>query len=179
MVTIILNKINRVCLKFYIQKVISVSHCTRESAMIRLRMNKDKFAVIPNAFDFNYFDPNLRPKVKKDSSFISICYFSRMTTRKGTDFLFFAIPVLLKKYKNLKFYIYGKGPKLPILLELIKEMPEKNRIIIFPDYVKSENIPSTLAKHDILLSASLTESFCLLILEAIACGMFVVSTSNY
>ena len=101
-----------------------------------------------------------------------------MTYRKGTDFLYFIIPTILSKYPNVKFYCYGFGPKQPLLENLVDEMGYNDRIFYFKGYVLMTKIPETLAEHDILISTSLTESFCLLILEAIATGLFVISTGK-
>ena len=104
--------------------------------------------------------------------------FSRLTYRKGVDFLYFLIPVIYKKYPNVKFYIYGDGNKQPLLNDLINELEMTDRVYIVKGFAKWENVPSILAEHDIILSASLTESFCLLILEALASGLYVISTGK-
>ena len=104
--------------------------------------------------------------------------FSRLTYRKGVDFLYFLIPVIYKKYPNVKFYIYGDGNKQPLLTEIITDFNMSDRVLIVKGFAKWENVPSILAEHDIILSSSLTESFCLLILEAIASGLYVISTGK-
>lgn len=101
-----------------------------------------------------------------------------MTYRKGSDFLYFIVPVILSKYSNVKFYIFGDGEKQPLLENLVEEMNFNDRVIFSKEYVDMNKIPETLAEHDILISTSLTESFCLLILEAIATGLYVISTGQ-
>ena len=90
--------------------------------------------------------------------------------------LFFILPVILQKYPRVRFYVYGCGPKMSLLRTIVDEYNLGDRVDIYEGYVKMTEIPSTLAKHDIILITSLTESFCLLILEAIACGLYVIST---
>lgn len=111
--------------------------------------------------------------------FVKICVFSRLTYRKGVDFLYFLVPVIYKKYPNVKFYIYGDGNKQPLLNDLKNEFKMNDRVQIVKGFAKWENVPSILAEHDIILSSSLTESFCLLILEAIASGLYVISTGIF
>jgi glycosyltransferase involved in cell wall biosynthesis len=78
----------------------------------------------------------------------------------------------------VKFYIYGDGAKEPLLNVLINEYKMTDRVHLKKGFIKWENVPSIIAEHDIILSTSLTESFCLLILEAIASGLYVISTGN-
>ena len=92
--------------------------------------------------------------------------------------MYFLIPVIYRKYRNVKFYIYGDGNKEPLLSALIKEFDMSDRVIVQKGFVTWEKVPSVIAEHDILVSTSLTESFCLLLLEAIASGLYVVSTGN-
>ena len=104
--------------------------------------------------------------------------FSRLTYRKGVDLLYFLIPVIYRKFSNIKFYIYGDGNKLPLLKVLVEEFQMQDRVHLQKGFVKWEKVPSVLAEHDIILSTSLTESFCLLILEAVASGLYVISTGD-
>ena len=79
----------------------------------------------------------------------------------------------------MKFYIYGDGPKGQLLNVLINEYKMTDRVHFQKGFIKWETVPSIIAEHDIILSTSLTESFCLLILEAIASGLYVISTGKY
>lgn len=92
--------------------------------------------------------------------------------------MYFLIPIIYQKYPNVKFYIYGNGNKEPLLRVLVEEYAMSDRVHLVKDFIKWENVPSVLAEHDIIISASLTESFCLLLLEAIATGLYVISTGR-
>jgi hypothetical protein len=66
--SIVLSKINRYLHSIFIEKYICVSNCTREAAIMRMRVPTKKFKIISNAFDFNFFDYQKRNIRVKDPS---------------------------------------------------------------------------------------------------------------
>ncbi|GIX74860.1 n-acetylglucosaminyl-phosphatidylinositol biosynthetic protein [Caerostris extrusa] len=72
--------------------------------------------------------------------------------------------------------ISGDGPKR-IVLEEVRERYQLQERVILLGSVKHENVRDVLIKGDIFLNASLTEAFCMAILEAACCGLQVVTTS--
>ncbi|XP_035220307.1 N-acetylglucosaminyl-phosphatidylinositol biosynthetic protein-like [Stegodyphus dumicola] len=73
-------------------------------------------------------------------------------------------------------YLGGDGPKR-IVLEEVRERYQLQERVTLLGAVKHENVHDVLVKGDIFLNASLTEAFCMAILEAACCGLQVVSTS--
>lgn len=64
--SIILSTINRYNHSIFVQRYFCVSHCTRDAALMRLRLPVKKFKVLSNAFDFNFFDYEKRKIKQKD-----------------------------------------------------------------------------------------------------------------
>lgn len=58
---------------------------------------------------------------------------------------------------------------------MIENRNLESRVTMFGS-VSRDNVPSFLQRGDIFLNTSLTESFCIAILEAACCGLVVVST---
>lgn len=91
------------------------------------------------------------------------------------DLLAGIIPIIISKYDNTKFIIGGDGPKRIVLEELIENHQLQDRVEII-GALKHEEVRDLLVKGDIFLNASLTEAFCMAIVEAASCGLKVVST---
>lgn len=76
---------------------------------------------------------------------------------------------------KLKYYIYGKGPMLSELKNLIKELGLEDRIMLC-GYIKNSEVPSVLNQFDVFLLASRSESFGVAAVEAMACSLPIIAT---
>lgn len=77
--------------------------------------------------------------------------------------------------KNVNFIIGGDGPKRSLLEEVREKSNMQDRIIILGALNHSE-VREILWCGHIFLNTSLTEAFCMAIVEAASCGLQVVST---
>lgn len=100
---------------------------------------------------------------------------SRMAYRKGVDLLVRVIPLICNKYPNIYFIIGGSGPKLIDILEMRERENLIDKIEILGD-VHQSHVKDVLVRGHIFLNCSLTESFCIALLEAVSCGLLCVST---
>jgi len=78
---------------------------------------------------------------------------------------------------NFDFIIAGDGPKRILLEEVIEKHNLQNRVTMLGTLQHSEIRDKLLIKGDIFLNTSLTEAFCMAIVEAVSCGLSVVSTN--
>nr|PUA83451.1 N-acetylglucosaminyl-phosphatidylinositol biosynthetic protein PigA, family GT4 protein [Toxoplasma gondii TgCATBr9] len=173
MACIHLNKVLRFVLHD-LDACICVSHTHRENFVLRAGVPPSRVYVINNAVDASTLvpDPSKRPKPPE----IRVVVLSRLTYRKGIDLLVTVIPPICKKLPNVNFVIGGYGPKRIIL----EEMREKHRLqdrVELIGAVSHDKVCALLQSGHIFLNTSLTESFCIAIVEAAACGMLVVSTN--
>ena len=107
---------------------------------------------------------------------IKIVVVSRLVFRKGIGLLVGIIPCICRELQHVDFIIGGDGNKL---LDL-KEMVERERLqdrVEFLGSVPHAQVRSVLVRGHIFLNCSLTESFCIAILEAACCGLLVVATN--
>lgn len=83
-----------------------------------------------------------------------------------------------KNFNGVKvdFVIGGDGPKRIVLEETIEKYGLQSRVEMLGEMCHSDVRDKLLIKGDIFLNTSLTEAFCMAILEAVACGLTVVST---
>jgi phosphatidylinositol N-acetylglucosaminyltransferase subunit A len=93
------------------------------------------------------------------------------------DLLCQLIPKICQQFgRCVKFIIGGDGPK-KIDLEQMREDHRLHDQVKLLGSVPFKDIPSVLQQGHIFLNCSLTEAFCMAIVEAASCGLLVVSTN--
>lgn len=163
-------------LKFTLSDVdhaICVSHTCRENLVLRAALDPRRVSAIPNAVDASKFTPN--PSARPGGNIINVVMVSRLVYRKGIDLVVNVIPIICARFPNVRFIIGGDGPK-KLLLEEMRERHALHDKVELLGAVPHKNVRDVLSKGHIFLNTSLTESFCIAILEAACCGCFVVST---
>jgi phosphatidylinositol glycan class A protein len=102
-------------------------------------------------------------------------YISRLAYRKGVDLLIPIIPKILAQFDNVNFIIGGDGPSMNNLKGLIEKHNLHSRVELLGG-LRPDKVRDVLCRGHIFLNTSLTESFCIAILEAACCGLLVVTT---
>mmetsp|Transcript_20535 Transcript_20535/g.30504 ORF Transcript_20535/g.30504 Transcript_20535/m.30504 type:complete len:313 (-) Transcript_20535:13-951(-) len=168
-----MNKVLKLVLSD-VNHIICVSNTSKENTVLRASLDPRSVSVIPNAIDATQFVPNpaARPT---DSSQITIVVVSRLTYRKGIDLLVKVIPLICEHFPNVDFIIGGDGPKRIELEEMREKHQLHDRVELLGSLPHSE-VPKVLVRGHIFLNCSLTEAFCIAIVEAASCGLLVVST---
>lgn len=156
-----------------IDHAIGVSHTSRENLIRRCRLDPRDVSAIPNAVDATKFTP--MPNMRSREG-ITVVMVSRLVYRKGVDLAAEVIPRACAAVPGLKFIIGGDGPKR-LLLEEMRERHGLHDRITLLGAVPHTQVPDLLRSGHIFLNTSLTESFCIAILEAACTGCFVVSTN--
>lgn len=106
---------------------------------------------------------------------IVIVVISRLVYRKGADLLVEVIPEVCRLYPNVRFIVGGDGPKRVRLEEMREKHSLQDRVEML-GAVQHSKVRSVLISGHIFLNSSLTEAFCIAILEAASCGLLTVST---
>ena len=163
----------------HIDHAICVSHTSRENTVVRSTgaLRPEDISVIPNAVDTERFYP--RPPWGQGpadtSGRIVVVVMSRLVYRKGIDLLVDVIPQLCAERPDVDFLIGGDGDKRPILERMLDEHCLHDRVSLI-GAVPAQDVPEVLRCGHIFLNTSLTESFCMAIVEGAACGLDVVTT---
>ncbi|KAJ1950504.1 Phosphatidylinositol N-acetylglucosaminyltransferase GPI3 subunit [Linderina pennispora] len=168
---ILLNKL----LKFTLSDIhhaICVSHTSKENTVLRAALDPQQVSVIPNAIIAEQFEPD--PDAR-DPQWITIVVLSRLVYRKGIDLLVAAVPRICQMYPHVRFIIGGDGPKRIDLEQMRERYMLQDRVELLGS-VQAVDVRSVLVRGDIFLNTSLTEAFCIAIVEAASCGLLVVST---
>jgi len=159
---------------------ICVSHTGKENTVLRGSVMPENVSVIPNAVDSVAFRPS--KVAKKNSKVVTVVLGSRLVYRKGVDLVVDVVPAICRKKfgrgrVRVDFIIAGDGPKRILLEEMIEKHSLQRRVTMLGELQHSEVRDKLLVKGDIFLNTSLTEAFCMAIVEAASCGLSVVSTA--
>lgn len=100
---------------------------------------------------------------------VTIVVVSRLVYRKGVDFLASIIPELCARHDNLQFLIGGDGPKRWLIEEIRERNLLQHRVTLLGSLEHSQ-VKHVLNKGHIFLNTSLTEAYCMAIVEAASCG---------
>lgn len=168
---VLTNKYLQMCL-CEIDHCICVSHTGKENTVLRAKVKSHKVSVIPNAVDAYSFTPD---PSKRDPNVITIIIVSRLVYRKGVDLMAAVIAELCPQNPNIRFIIGGDGPKMWLLQEVREKFGLQDCVTLLGSLKHSE-VRNVLVKGDIFLNTSLTEAYCMAIVEAASCGLKVVST---
>jgi glycosyltransferase involved in cell wall biosynthesis len=119
-----------------------------------------------------------RQEIYKEFSLTEGCQIignvARLTPQKGLEYLIEAAPLIIEKFKSVKFFFVGKGE---LEAELKAKVKEKGLgdYFIFTGF--RTDIPRLLSAFEILVMPSLFEGLCFSVIEASAMGVPVVATA--
>nr|CAD7256040.1 unnamed protein product [Timema shepardi] len=151
---------------------ICVSHTCKENTVLRARMPHRQVSVIPNAVDTAVFTPD---PTRRSTQRITVVIVSRLVYRKGVDLMAHIIADICPRYPELQFLVGGDGPKRWLLEEVRERKLLQDRVTLLGSLEHSE-VHDVLTMGHIFLNTSLTEAYCMAIVEAASCGLLVVST---
>ncbi|XP_063229500.1 phosphatidylinositol N-acetylglucosaminyltransferase subunit A isoform X2 [Bacillus rossius redtenbacheri] len=151
---------------------ICVSHTCKENTVLRARVPHKRVSVIPNAVDTAVFTPD---PSQRSADMITVVIVSRLVYRKGVDLMAQIIADICPRYPEVQFLVGGDGPKRGLLEEVREQGQLQDRVVLLGALEHSE-VRGVLAQGHIFLNTSLTEAYCMAIVEAASCGLQVVST---
>ncbi|XP_055715713.1 phosphatidylinositol N-acetylglucosaminyltransferase subunit A [Phlebotomus papatasi] len=154
---------------------ICVSHIGKENTVLRASVPAHKVSVIPNAVDTALFTPN--PIKRPQDNTITVVIVSRLVYRKGIDLLVGIISKIsqMPEMRHVSFLVGGDGPKRGLLEEIREKNNMQDRVTLL-GALEHSKVRDVLARGHIFLNTSLTEAYCMAIVEAAATGLQVVST---
>ncbi|KAI6216319.1 GlcNAc-PI synthesis protein [Aphelenchoides fujianensis] len=167
--------VNKLYLRYSLANVqhsICVSHTSKENTVLRAGLRPESVSVIPNAINSHFFRPG--PPLGADYP-ITIVVACRLVYRKGADLLVAVIPEVCRRHPTVRFIIGGDGPKRVDLEEMRERLNLHSRIEMC-GMLPHSRVREELIRGHIFLNTSLTEAFCMAIVEAASCGLHVVST---
>jgi glycosyltransferase involved in cell wall biosynthesis len=165
------------------RKIIAVSHFTKWELTNYYKIPANKIQVIHNGVDINKFKPAVdKRKVKEELGFnpddLAIVSVGRLYARKGLFTLIDSMPSVVKRYPNAKFIISGKGQsdEMHKLITHAEKLGVKNNII-FTGYYPDKKLPRLYQAADVFAFSTFYEHHPFAVLEALATGLPVVTTT--
>jgi glycosyltransferase involved in cell wall biosynthesis len=162
-------------------KIISISHHTKNDIIKHFKIPEDNIKVIHLAANENYKPLNENEinniKQKYNLNYPFILYVGTLEPRKNIPTLLKAFYKLKKQGIKHKLVITGKkGWKYKSIFETIEKL-NLQKDVIFTGYVPDEDLPALYNAADLFVYPSIYEGFGLPPLEAMQCGTPVI-TSN-
>ncbi len=162
-----------------VDKIITVSKEIQKIFEYEYGIDKRKIRTIYNSIDLERINSLKREKLfeseelfnsKKIIKFITI---GRLREVKGYKNLIDAFSLVKEQVPNSKLIIIGEGPLKGELEKKIKELALSDDVLLLG---LKRNPMKYLIKSDIFVLSSLREGFPVALLEALACGLPIIST---
>ena len=163
----------------FIDKIITVSKEIQNIFENEYKIDKNKLETIYNSIDFERINELKKEKIFNsndifyDNNIIKFITIGRLREVKGHKYLIDAFSEVKKQVPNSKLIIIGEGPLRRELEEKIKEIDLNNDVILLGF---KKNPFKYLVNSDIFVFSSLYEGFPTVLLEALACGLPIIST---
>lgn len=158
--------------------VIVVSNDLAEKVR-NLGVDKKKIYILRNAVDTNRFKPiksqMIRKKYDIDENFIILLFVGYLDTFKGVFELLEAFYEINKKCSDVILIIVGEGPKSAEIKEKIQKL-SLDKFVILTGKISPLSIHEYYQSTDIFVLPSYTEGIPLSVLEAMACGLPIISS---
>lgn len=167
-------------IKFGIEKsdvVTSVSHQLKADTLELLNINKDIIPVHNFVDERVYYrrsnNAELRQTYGIDENEKVIVHISNFRKVKRLEDVIKSF-ALIRKELTSKLLLIGNGPELTTACELVRELDIEDDVLFLG---KQENVGELFSICDLKLLLSEKESFGLVLLEAMACGVPVIGTN--
>lgn len=144
-------------------RVIAVSHYTKNMITTRYGIPEDKVTVVHNAVDKATFPAGLKNEKKIKEKVI--LFLGRITFQKGPEYFVEAAARVLKVRKDVKFVMAGSGDMTPRMIELAARH-KIGRYFHFTGFLRGEAVERMYAQSDIYIMPSVSEPFGISPLEA-------------
>ena len=155
----------------YLHELTAVSEAAAEYVR---SLTDEPITIVPNGIDLSQY--KVAPK-NKERTTKTILYIGRLERRKGVKYLLQAYKLLSQEVDDISLIIAGDGPdreKLELLSEDL-ELPN----VSFLGYISDELKMELLQQADLFCSPAVYgESFGIVLLEAMACGLVTVAGNN-
>jgi glycosyltransferase involved in cell wall biosynthesis len=155
-------------------KVIAVSEHTAEALTRELNVARHKIAIVPNGVSIDEIE-GIAPAAPSSD----VIYVGRLISHKNVDVLIQSIALLKTKYPRIKCIIVGRGPERDNLIELA----EKNDLVENVQFIESiedhNELYALMKSSRVFAFPSIREGFGIVVLEANACGLPVITTDYH
>jgi len=157
-----------------LKKIVVPSNSSMEDIKDEFRVDKNKMERVMNGIDLNVFYPD--SKIQK-IPFKLVTVASADVPLKGLDYLLKALSDLAEVYSDISLSIIGEQKKGGHTERLIKKLNLEKRVNFFSNLTQ-EDLRKTYCEAELAIIPSLYEGFGFAAIEAMACGVPLISSSG-
>jgi len=151
------------------EKNIAVSN---EFAKLLKEKTKVDFEYVPNIVNVEFFKEKQHKANAQKIRFINIGY---LLPKKNQEMLIRSFSNSFAQEKNVELLIVGQGSEHQNLTKLIQDLKLEKQVILYGE-ASREEIRELLQASDIFVLSSFYETFGVVLIEALSCGLPLVST---
>lgn len=159
-------------------QLISVSKASRQLFLERYPERENSIHYVPPGVNTDIFRPRDRLKLRTSLGFAEddflVLYAGRLEKEKRVDLLLKSFVLLKEMRSNAKLLVAGDGGERSRLESFVSSNPDKDVSILGP--LSQDKLSDVMNASDVLCLLSSHEGFPSVVLEALACGLPVVST---
>ncbi len=145
-------------------KVIAVSHFTRNIIVSRYGISGDKVEVVYNGVERNGSWSLDQTGIKKDEKIV--LFLGRITMQKGPEYFLLAAKKVLEVMDNVKFVMAGSGDLMHRAIEMAAELGIGHKVL-FTGFLRGEDVRKIYKMADLYVMPSVSEPFGIAPLEAL------------
>jgi len=152
-------------------KLIAVSHYTKNNIVNNYFINPNKIEVVHNAIECHNISNKKMIKEK------IVLFLGRLTLQKGADYFIRAAKKVLEKRRDILFVVAGSGEMFPKLVDLACSLGIGDKVL-FTGRLSDEEVDKIYELASVYVMPSISEPFGLTALEAISKGTPVIISKN-
>lgn len=158
-------------------RILAVSHYTRDRLLQEQALDPEKVVVLPNTFDTSRFQIAPKPQsllekynlTPDQQVILTIARLAGEERYKGYDQIIRALPEIIKTIPNIHYLIGGKGGDRPRIEKLIQDLDLEDYVTL-AGFIPDEELADHYNLCDVFAMPSKGEGFGIVYLEAMACG---------
>ncbi len=155
----------------YSQRVICVSHLTRNIVTARYGVPPEKVDVVYNAIDLNGSTPPAPAPIGRDEKIV--LFLGRITMQKGPEYFLAAAKKVLEVMDNVRFVMAGSGDMIRRTIELAGHMGIGHKVL-FTGFLRGADVERIFRIADLYVMPSVSEPFGIAPLEALSNNVPVI-----
>ncbi|MHA1264589.1 MAG: glycosyltransferase family 4 protein [Candidatus Helarchaeota archaeon] len=154
-------------------KILPISSYTANILKEKYKIRNEALEILPIPVDTE----NFQPKKSTNSEEKYLLVVARLDPRKKIQNLFFSFKNLERKYPDLYLYVVGDGSERKKLEFLAKNLNLTEKVKFFGN-LRGKKLRTIYQNAELFVLPSIQEGLAVVILEAMACGIPVITTRS-
>jgi len=168
--------VRKLVTKLVVRKAAAVTTVTRnlKEAMEKWGLKNKNYQVVPNVVDTDFFHPATNSENKEIKNLIHLsCFEERSKNMSG---ILRVLQRLSEQRSDFRLNMVGEGEDLEQTIEMAEKLKIKDRFVFFAGLKQGEELLQYMQNADVMIMFSHYENLPVVILEAFACGLPVLSS---